>query len=525
MERRTTMSRQLDLSRRAMLGGTAALAGGLAFGDLARAQTKSGQLTVGVAGHLLTLDPGDANDTLSQSAARLMLEGLLTFDHNMQVVPLLAESFEANDKATEFTFHLRQGITFHDGTPFDAEAVKINFERVANPANHLKRLSLLSMLERVDVLDAHTARCVLKYPFGAFIPTIAHPALQLLSPAAIKTYGKQVGRHPVGTGPFAFASWQPDTLKVVKHAGYWQKGLPHLDALTIRSDPEDGARIAMLRAGEAQMITPIPPQQAQLIQHDPKLALINDPSIVVRYIAMNVNKKPYNDPRVRQALNHAVNKELFAKVVYNGFADPLLSAEPPHITFYQQQAAYDYNPEKAKQLLAAAGYAHGFEATMWGFNNTVAITGMQFLQQQLAMVGVKLKVEPLEGGVMAARIWTVKHPSESHLEMYFGGWSSSTGDADWALRPLFATASFPPVLYNVGYYSNKAVDAALKAGLETADPAKRGAAYAKAQKLIWDDAAWVFLGVERILDARDKNLQDAYRLPDGGLMLDAARYA
>lgn len=519
------MSRKLDLSRRAMLGGTAAVAGGLAFGDLAHAQTKSGQLIVGVAAALMTLDPADANDTLSQSAARLMLEGLLTFDKNMQVVPLLAEKYEANAQATEFTFHLRQGIKFQDGTPFDAEAVKVNFERIANPANHLKRLSLLAMLDHVDVVDQYTARCVLKFAFGAFIPTVAHPSLQLLSPAALKKWGKQIGRHPVGTGPFVFESWQPDTLKVKKSPDYWQKGLPHLEVVTLRSDPEDGARIALLRSGEAQMITPIPPQQAVVIEHDPKLALINDPSIVVRYIAMNVMKKPFNDPRVRQALNHAVDKQLFAKVAYNGFADPLLSAEPPHITFYEQQQAYDYNPEKAKQLLAAAGYAKGFDSVMWGFNNTVAITAMQFLQQQFAMVGVKLKVEPLEGGVMASRIWTVKKPDESHLEMYYGGWSSSTGDADWALRPLFATASFPPSLYNVGYYSSKAVDAALKSGLETADPAKRGAAYATAQKQIWDDAAWVFLGVERILDALDKNLEDAYRLPDGGLMIDAAKYA
>ena len=272
------MSRKLDLSRRAMLGGTAAVAGGLAFGDLAHAQTKSGQLTVGVAAALMTLDPADANDTLSQSAARLMLEGLLTFDKNMQVVPLLAEKYEANAQATEFTFHLRQGIKFQDGTPFDAEAVKINFERIANPANHLKRLSLLAMLDHVDVVDQYTARCVLKFPFGAFIPTVAHPSLQLLSPAALKKWGKQIGRHPVGTGPFVFDSWQPDTLKVKKNPDYWQKGLPHLETVTLRSDPEDGARIALLRSGEAQLITPIPPQQAAVIEHDPKLALINRPS-------------------------------------------------------------------------------------------------------------------------------------------------------------------------------------------------------------------------------------------------------
>ncbi len=513
----------LNLSRRALMASAAA--GALAFSDLARAQTRSGALTVGVSANILTLDPADANDTLSQSAARLILEGLLSFDKDMKLIPLLAEKYEANDQATEFTFHLRQGVQFQDGTPFNAAAVKANFERVANPANHLKRLSLLSMLDHVEVVDDHTARCVLKTAFGAFLPTVAHPSLQLVSPAAIQKYGKDIGRNAVGTGPFMLDSWQPDTLKVKKNPNYWQKGMPYLNSVTIRSIPEDGARIAALQAGEAQFIYPIPPQLAKVVQNNPKLDLIDDPSIIVRYMAMNVNKKPFGDPRVRQALNYAVDKQAFAKVVYNGFCDPLLSAEPAHVTFYAQQQAYAYDPNKAKQLLAAAGVQNGAEATMWGLNTTLVITAMQFLQQQLAAVGLKVKVEPLEGGVMASRIWTVQKPEESQLELYYGGWSSSTGDADWALRPLFATNAFPPVLYNVGYYSNSAVDADLQGALETADAEKRGMLYADAQKRIWDDAAWVFLGVEKVIGGRDKNLQDAYRLADGGMMIDAAKFA
>ncbi|HEY6431967.1 MAG TPA: glutathione ABC transporter substrate-binding protein [Acetobacteraceae bacterium] len=519
------MSYRMDISRRGLLAGSTAAATGLAFQRLARAQTRSGSLTVGVNANLLTLDPADANDTLSQSAARLMLEGLLSFDKDMKVIPQLAEKYEANDSATEFTFHLRQGIKFQDGTPFDANAVKVNFERIANPANHLKRQGLIAMLDHVEVVDDHTAKCVLKSPFGAFLPTVAHPSLQLLSPAAIQKYGKDIGRNPVGTGPFSFVNWSPDTLKVRKNPTYWQSGQPYLNDVTIRSNPEDGARIAMLQAGEAQFIYPIPPQLAKVVQANPKLDLVNDPSIVVRYMAMNVMKKPYDDPRVRQALNYAVDKKTFVRVVYNGFAEPLLSAEPPHVTFYAQQAEYAYDPAKAKQLLAEAGHPNGFAATLWGANNTLSITGMQFLQQQFAAIGVKLKVEPLEGGVMASRIWTVQHPADSQLELYYGAWSSSTGDADWALRPLFATSAFPPSLYNVGYYSNQAVDADLKGALETADPEKRSGFYADAQKRIWQDAAWVFIGVESVIGGRDKSLHDAYRLPDGGMMIDAAKYA
>lgn len=514
----------MRISRRALMGGTAALGAGLAFQGLAQAADRSGHMTVGVNADLLTLDPANANDTLSQSAARLMLEGLLGFDKDMKMIPLLAESWEANDKATEFTFHLRKGVTFQDGTPFDATAVKVNLERVANPANRLKRQGLLSMLDHVEVIDAHTAKAVLKTPFGAFLPTIAHPALQLLSPAALKKYGKDIGRNPVGTGPFRFVSWSPATLKVERNPHYWQKGLPHLKTVTVHSNPEDGARIAMLQAGEAQFVYPVPVPMLNLIKHAPNLKLFDAPSIVACYAAMNVRRKPFNDPRVRRALNHAVDKTAFAKVVFNGAAHEMTSPEPEKVTFHAPQTPYAYDLKLARKLLAEAGYAKGFETTMWAANDTLTISAMQFLQQQLGMVGVKVHVEPLEEGVLSSRIWTVQSPEDSKLEMYYGHWSSSTGDADWALRPLFATSSAPPHLYNVGYYSNPKVDTDIKGALETADPKTRGRLYADAQKRIWHDAPWIFLCTQNLLAGETKSLEDAYLLPDGGMLIDKSRF-
>lgn len=512
-----------DVSRRGFLAGAGAVAGAVAFVDLAHAANASGELTVGVPLNLTSLDPANANDTLSQSAARLMLEGLLGFDKNMKVIPLLAEKYEASPDAKQFTFHLRHGVSFQDGTPFDAAAVKFNFERVANPTNRLKRQSLLAMLDHVEAVDQYTAKVVLKQPFGAFIPTVAHPALQLLSPAAVKKYGDKIGRNPVGTGPFSFASWTPDTLKVVRNNKYWQPGLPHLQGVTISSRPEDGARIAMLETREAEFIYPVPAPMVKLVQRNPKLALIEGPSIIASYSAMNVTRKPFNDPRVRQALNHAVDKKAFIKVVFNGYADPLLSAEPPLITFYSQQEPWPYDPQKARALLAQAGYPKGFETTMWADNDTHSISAMQFLQQQFAAVGVTLHVEPLEAGVLDSRIWTVQKPEDSKLQMYYGHWSSSTGDADWALRPLFWSKGAPPKLYNVGYYANPDVDKDLEGALRTADSATRAKLYADAQARIWRDAPWIFLAVQNVLAGRTKTLTDAYRLPDGGLLVQDSK--
>jgi glutathione transport system substrate-binding protein len=518
------MLRNPGLPRRNLFAGAAAVLAAPAI-VARRAAAASGDLTVAVPDNLTSLDPADDNDTLSQDVCRLLLEGLYGFDQDMKLVPKLAEGYTVNATATEFTFTLRQGVSFHDGTPFDAEAVKFNLERVANPDNHLKRQSLLAPLDHVEVVDRYTVKALLKEPFGAFIPTVAHPSLALSSPTAVRKYGKDIGRNPVGTGPFIFTSWTPDTLKVHANPNYRVPGLPGVAGITVRSVPENGSRVAMLQTGEAQYIHPMPSEMVAVVRNNPKITIINLPSIMIQGIAINVMKKPFDDLRVRQALNYAVDKETYIKVVNSGYGDPMDSPEPPMLSFYQKQGAWPFDLAKARQLLAEAGCAGGFETEIWGANNTGTVRGMQFLQQQFAQVGVKLTITPLEVGVLTAKIWSVPDPGQAAVQLRFqGGWSASTGDADWDLRPLFSGDAFPPKLYNTSYYANPAVDQDLRAALRTADAPLRAAAYADAQARIWQDCPWVWLCVVRILDARATNLAGAHRLPDGGLLLEEAHF-
>lgn len=481
-------------------------------------------LVVGVQDNLTGLDPTNINDTLSQTSLRTVYQGLFGFDRDMKLVPLLAERFEASDDATEYTFHLRRGVKFHDGTDFDAEAVKVNIERLANPENRLSRRSLVSMVDRVEVVDPATVKVVLKEPFGAFPNNLAHPGAMMISPAAIAKHGKDIGRNPVGTGAFKFKRWAADTFEVVRNEDYWKPDLPKVDGVTIRSVPENGSRVAMLQAGEAQFITPLPPEMVTVAERNADLEVVKRPSIVGWYVAMNTLKKPFDDVRVRRALNYAVNKQAYCKVVENGFCDPLDSPLPSLLRFHQAQEPYAFDLAKAKALLAEAGYPNGFETEMFGKNNTTAMRAMQFLQQQFAQVGVKVAVTPLEAGVEAQRIWSVAKPEDATVKMQFAGWSSSTGDADWALRPLLASTSFPPAMFNVAYYRNEAVDKAIQSAIGTADADKRAGFYAEAQKLIWQDAPWVFLGTNQLLTAQSKNLNGVYMLPDRGFSLEEAAF-
>lgn len=502
---------------------------GVVLGVIAAARLASaapalagGQLTVGVGDNVLGLDPTDLNDSVSLSATRLFFQGLYGFDQDLKLVPVLAESTDVNSASTEYTVHLKQGIKFHDGAPFDAAAVKVNFDRLRDPANHLKRQSLMDGVDKIEVVDEHTLRIVLKAPSGVMLNSLAHTGASILSPKAIAQYGTEVSRHPVGTGPFTFVSWTPDTLKAARNPDFWRQGLPHLDGVTIRSVPENGARLAMLRSGEAQFVFPLPPETVQVIARDERLVIDKTPSIVAHYVALNTRKKPFDDVRVRQALNYAIDKNAFIKVVYNGFATPMDAPVAPGIAFYSRQGVWPYDPAKAKQLLTEAGYPNGFATEIWNFSNTLNNRASQFLQQQLAAIGVKVAVNPLEAGVATTKLWGAKTPDEAEVRMFFGSWAPSTGDADWALRPLLSSRAYPPALYNISYFKDDGVDAALQKGLSTAEPAQRKAAYDEVQKLVWDTAPWIFLSIDTLVAGRDKRLTGLTQLPDTALTYEDA---
>jgi len=466
-----------------------------------------------------SMDPHDTNDTVAYSLQKLMLEGLFSFDKDMNVVPVLAESYVANDTATEYTIKLKTGIKFHDGTEFNAEAVKVNLDRLADQTQKLKRNSLFNMVEKTEAVDASTVKITLKTPFGAFINTLAHPAGMIISPKALAEYGKEVSKHPVGTGAYVFKEWTPGTKFVsTKNPSYW--GTPaQYDSISFKTVKEDGSRVAMLQTGEADFIYPVPSMQIENLKNDKNVKILENESIIVRYISMNVNKKPFDDVRVRQALNYAIDKNAFSQVVYSGHTSPLNSVIAPNTQFYVEQKSYDYNIEKAKQLLTEAGYANGFTTKIWSNNSSVSSKADEFIQQQLAKIGVTVEVVPMEAATLSEKLYNAPAGSGGEVELYYGGWSPSTGDADWGIRPLLATESAPPASYNTAYYSNPEVDQLIQDGIHTSDPAVRAEAYKKMQEILWNDAPWVFLSVDANMAAAGSNITGINLLPDGSLQV------
>ncbi|MDR5739783.1 MULTISPECIES: glutathione ABC transporter substrate-binding protein GsiB [unclassified Caballeronia] len=475
-----------------------------------------------VASTFTTLDPYDANDTLSQAVSKSFYQGLFGFDKDMKIQNVLAASYEASPDAKVYTIHLRQGVKFHDGTDFNADAVKASFDRVIDPANKLKRYNLFNKIEKTEVIDPYTVRVTLKIPFSAFINVLAHPSAVMMSPAALQKHGKEIAFHPVGTGPFEFVEWkQTDDLKVKKFAGYWKKGYPKIDMIDWKPVVDNNTRAALMQTGEADFAFQVPFEQAATLKSSPKVDLIAAPSIIQRYISMNMGQKPFDNPKVREALNYAINKEALVKVAFAGYAVPSEGVVPQGVDYATKLGPWKYDPARARQLLKEAGYPNGFETTLWsGYNHTTAQKIIQFVQQQLGQVGVKASVEALEAGQRVQRVDSAPDPATAPVRMYYIGWSSSTGEADWAISPLLASSSMPPKLSNTAYYRNENVDADLQKALATTDRNEKAALYADAQKRIWADAPWIFLVTEKVVYARSKRLSGAYVMPDGSFNFD-----
>ena len=485
-----------------------------------------------------TMDPMDTSDTLSGGIQRMMMDGLFGFDDNMKIIPMLATEYEANEDATEYVIHLRQGISFTDGTPFNAEAAKANLDRWGDKELGLKRTTLLcNVIDSTEIVDEYTVKVKLSQSFGAFISTLAHPACVLMSPKVIAEGNDACADHPVGTGQYIFKEWiAGDHATVTLNKEWWGydaeicggTALVEPDAgfksVTFRPVAENATRVAMLQSGDADFIWPVPTESMQALAGDTNIYVGAEEGMVVRCLFMNNQKAPFNDKRVRQAVNYAINKDAYIAVVKNGLSSAASSIIGPATQHYKGNDPYPYDPEKAKELLAEAGYPDGFETTLICASTTGNLKQGEFIQQQLAQVGITMNINALESAVVNDKVENVNKPGpEAEVEMYTIGWSSSTGDADWGIRPLVAIESEPPMSYNICYYENEEVDKLLYSALGTADETKRAEFYAQAQDILWEDCPMVCLVNDYNTWATTSKIANVKVYPDNCLNIRNAR--
>ncbi|WP_298703042.1 ABC transporter substrate-binding protein [uncultured Veillonella sp.] len=489
---------------------------------------------------ITTMDPMDTSDTLSGGIQRLVMDGLYSFDDDMKLKPMLATGYTANKEATEYTFTLRKGVKFTDGTDWNADAAIANVNKWTDKSLGLKRTNFISgVIEKVEKIDDYTIKFTLNKPFGAFVNNMAHPAMVMMSPKQLAQGVDVTAKHPVGTGQYKFVEWVPgDHIKLELNKDWWGynkevsggETIVATDAgfksISFKPVIESASRVAMLQSGDAQMVFDVPTEGFAALKDDPNIKAEEIESIVVRYLFMNTQKPALSDIRVRQAIAHGIDKQAFLNVVRNGLGTVATSVIGPNVQFYKGNDPVPYDVAKAKALLKEAGYENGLTLKMLIFNTTSSLKQAEFYKQQLAEIGINVEIVSMESAIVNQKVQGFRgEGKDAEYDLYIAGWSPSTGDADWGIRPLLASESIPPLNYNLSYYQNPEMDGYIQAALTTSDNEARKAAYEKAQDLFWKDIPMIAVSNEPATWATSSKIVNVRLYPDNGINMSKARMA
>jgi peptide/nickel transport system substrate-binding protein len=472
-----------------------------ALGGSASAQTGRDVFVIGMEAEPPGLDPGQALGLHTLRVTHEIFETLVTTpDDSTAIVPGLAESWQTSPDGLAWTFKLRRGVRFHDGTPLDAAAVKFTFDRVIDPAHPFAKsgkwsfvVGYLSSVKSVEVVDPTTVRLVLKYPTSSLLPLLALPNCAIVSPTAFSKAPADFDTHPVGSGRYRLESWERGSRLVLRrNEDYWgAKGRPQ--TLVYRALPEANARITELSTGGVDIILPIPPDFVEQLEKTRSVTVYKKTGLTVWYAGFNVDKKPFSDRRVRQALNYAVNKEAITRDILKGTGIVATGPLLPGTWAYEPAVKkYPFDPATARRLLQEAGYPNGFEAEFWvpesGSGMQAPVEMATVIQANLAAVGVKTQLKTMEWGSYLGKLRTEAPP------MFALSWFLKSEDPDLSMYPLFLSKNSP--LPNRSNYNNAEVDQLLLQARQAPDQGKRAELYRHAQRMIVEDAPWLFVDHE-----------------------------
>ena len=489
----------IDWTRRSLLATGTALALTLGGGG-ALAQTPPGVLIVGQIAEPKSLDPAAVTAVNDFRILMNVYDGLVRYkDGTLEVEPALATDWEISEDGTVYTFNLRDDVTFHDGSDFDAEAVVFNFERMLNedhPYHDTGPFPLaffFSAVDTVEAVDATTVRFTLNEPFAPFLSNLAYPTGLIVSPAAVEQHGGEFGRNPSGTGPFTFAEWRPNEAVVVEaNPDYWD-GAPSLEAVVYRPITDANTRTAEMLAGGIDLMVEVPPVALSEFQGE-EFTVHEQAGPHVWFLILNAKEGPFADKRVRQAANYAVNKEALVNDVLEGTAEVAAGPTPPAFAWAHNESLepYPYDPDRARELIAEAG-AEGAELTFYvteggsGMLDPVAMGTA--IQADLNAVGFDVAIETYEWNTFLGEV----NPGlEGKADMAEMAWM--TNDPDTLPYLALRTQAWPEEGgFNSGYYSNEKVDELLNQARVETDQATRAELYKEMQEIVHDDAPWVFV--------------------------------
>jgi len=484
----------------------------------------------------------------ADASAETLFDRLIRFvPGSTELEPGLAQSWQVSDDGLSYTLQLRRGVKFHRSktfTPsrdFNADDVLWSFQRQLDPQHpwhalsprgfpYFESMAFGDLIERIEKLDDHQVRFVLRHPEAPFLADLAMGFASIYSAeyaAQLLAAGtpEKLNSEPIGSGPFIFERYAKDAqIRFRGNPDYWD-GAPPMDRLIFAITPDPNVRLQKLKAGDCQIaVYPRPTDIAQL-KNEPDLKVLELDSLMVAYIALNVRHPPLDDPRVRQAINLAFDKPAYLRAQFGeGNASPAVAPYPP--TLWGQDEAltgWPYDPQRARQLLADSGHADGFKLSIWtrpggGPTNPNPGIGAQMLQADLAAIGVQAEVRVFEWGELIKRAKNGEH------DLVFMGWSGDNGDPDNFLTPNLSCAAAKSGENQAGW-CNAEFDALIARARSLSDQAQRAALYRQALGIFTQQAPWLPLAYPKQFAVQRRDVQGFVLSPLGSNNYARVRYA
>jgi dipeptide transport system substrate-binding protein len=453
----------------------------------------------------------------TNASADVIFDSLVSYDEAAKkVVPALADKWDVSADGLTYTFHLRPNVKFQTTDyfkptrPLNADDVVFTFSRMLDERNpwhkvagasgfpHAQSMGLTKLIKSVTKTDDSTVKFELNEPNATFVSILTMGFASIYSAQyadQLLKAGKEtdLNAKPIGTGPFVLKSYTKDSvIRYDVNPAYWGTK-PKVDRLIYSITPDASVRAQKVKAGECQIALSPKPQDVAEAQNDHALQIIRTPAFMTAFVALNTQKKPLDNAKVRQALNMAFDRDTYLKTVFDNTATPANNPYPPNTWSYDKSIpAYPFDVAKAKKLLADAGFPNGFDTTIWvrptgSVLNPNPKAGAELLQADLAKIGVKADVKVIEWGEL------IKEAKAGQHDLLFMGWAGDNGDPDNYLSPQFTCNAVKSGI-NFARFCDPQLDKLIADGKRTADPALRAKAYEAAQKIIHDQALWIPLG-------------------------------
>lgn len=374
-----------------------------------------------------SLDPHQGHETPAVQVTSQIFDTLVTLDPKTnEIVPQIADSWEQIDEQT-YVFKIHEGIKFHDGSDLTAEDVKFSLDRARNSATVSY---IVNFIEDVTVDDDHTVTIKTTAPYAPALRNLAIPFAAIVPKAVVEADEDAFILNPVGSGPYKFVEWNQGDHVTLKAFDDYYAGKAETENLIMKVIPETSQRTIALETGEVDMAYDLAVNDIPKVNENDKLQVYEIPSLTCWYVSMNLNKKPFDNPKVREALSMAIDRQTIIDTINAGSGQPADAIIAPAVFGYYSTGVREYNPTKAKELLAEAGYPDGFSTSLWVNDNQSRIEMCQAMQAMLLEIGVQCNIEVLEFGSYISRTVAGEH------DMAYFGWTTSSGDADYSYYSL-----------------------------------------------------------------------------------------